>query len=385
MKIRFRKERCIFQSYSEKTDTWSFQVKVRIDDFYASKTFNEKNYGSAKAAYNQAIIFRDRKIAEHMVGVHETERRISLDRCFEESLELFNLREKTKRNHITLYERYIKSDILIKDLNNAYAMKCMNKMTDTCSDDLIQRVYSIFKDIDRTALYNNYYNVSHITYLKPPKSHKIYQISDERITDKQTLAKVISILQDKICDPYEKETFSNILWTLYYTGCRPGEIFALDKKDVKNGWIYINKEIGSTTDDEYQLRPPKNRDSYRKIPVAPELEKLIKKQIKLQDKEILFPNRFGRYYNSNTFGTRISHYLKDTGIKFSCYMLRHLFQTDLRYSGVDDKTIDVLIGHSNKRTIDIYTHTNDERLKNAILLRKECVHLSNFVQIPSKE
>lgn len=377
MKSKFRKEQYILQICSNATESWSFQVRIRLDDLDISKTFSERRYGTAKTAFDQAVIFRDRKLKEYRSGLVETEKRITLEQCFYESLDLFNLRYKTRRNHIAMYRKFIHSDMLLKDLNNAYAMKCMNKMTETCTDDRIQRAYSIFKDIDRTALYNNYYKSSHITYLKPPQSHKIQSFSDERITDKQTLIKVISLLQGELCDPYEKQQIPNILWTLYYTGCRPGEIFALNKKDVKNGWIYINKEIGSSADDENVLRPPKNKASYRKIPIAKELSQILENAAALHDREILFPDRNGRYYYSNLLTSKISHIIKRTGIKFSCYMLRHLFQTDLRYSGVDDKTIDVLVGHSNKKTIDIYTHTNDERLKNAIFLRKECVHLSN--------
>ena len=62
MKNKFKKEKYISQVYSENTDIWSFQVKIRKDNFKISKTFSEKDYGSAKAAFNQAIIFRDQQL-----------------------------------------------------------------------------------------------------------------------------------------------------------------------------------------------------------------------------------------------------------------------------------------------------------------------------------
>lgn len=378
MKNKFKKEKYISQVYSENTDIWSFQVKIRKDNFKISKTFSEKDYGSAKAAFNQAIIFRDQQLYDFRNNITAANEMITLNECFEKSLDLFNYRMKTRKNQRSIYDRFIKKDLLVKDLNNAFALECLNKMTSDCNDDMIARAYTIFKNIDRTALFYNYYSVSHINYIKVPRSHKILTLRNERITDKQTLTKVISILRMKINDPYEKDLFENVLWTMYYTGCRPGEVFALTKKDFDKEWIYINKEVGSTTEDFNMIRMTKTKESTRKVPIANELMPFLLKAKKSSKSDLLFPNLHGQYYNSNIFGSRIKRNLKGSGIQFSCYMLRHLFQTDLKYSGVDDKTIDVLVGHVNKRTLDVYIHTNDDRLKKAIFLRKECVHSSTF-------
>lgn len=378
MKNRFKKERYIVQLYSDRSNSWSFQVRIRSDGFDYVKTFSEKKFGSAKAAYDQAIIDRNKVLYEMNDRSYTQKKDVSLEQCFYESLDLFNYRHKTRRNHISMFHRFIDTDMALEDLDNVFVMKCLNRMSATCSDDLIARVYCLFKDIDRTALYKGYYKYSHVNYIKLPQSQIIQSLANERITDKQTLIDVVSILQDKICNPYEKQQYSNFLWTMYYTGCRPGEVFALEKTDIRNGWIFITKEVGSSTEKGNCIRPPKTKESSRKIPIAEELKSILKSAADLSSCELLFPNLQGSHYNSNTVSTRINHCLKGTGISFSCYMLRHLFQTDLKYSGVDDKTIDVLVGHTNKKTLDVYIHTNDKRLQNAILIRKECVHSSTF-------
>ena len=53
--------------------------------------------------------------------------------------------------------------------------------------------------------------------------------------------------------------------------------------------------------------------------------------------------------------------------KYSVHKLRHTAATLMyQYGHVDIRALQVLLGHENIATTQIYTHVNDEQVKNAV-------------------
>jgi integrase/recombinase XerD len=150
-----------------------------------------------------------------------------------------------------------------------------------------------------------------------------------------------------------------MLELLYATGLRVSELI-----NLKQSQINFNQGV---------LRIVGKGDRERLIPLGDESQRWLKDFIDGPRMEILlerqtdylFPTRRGDRMTRQAFWHIIKRYAQKAGVrkKMSPHSLRHAFATHLLNRGADLRVVQLLLGHSDLSTTQIYTHVARERLK----------------------
>jgi integrase/recombinase XerD len=143
-----------------------------------------------------------------------------------------------------------------------------------------------------------------------------------------------------------------VLELLYATGLRVSELISLKKSDV-------NLDAG------YLVAMGK-RAKERIVPIgsyAREMVRMYLEQVKPQG-PFLFPGRGGMAATRQSIWKLIRKYgmLLKQGRLYP-HMLRHTFATHLLEGGADLRSVQLLLGHEDISTTQIYTHVDRKRLK----------------------
>ena len=94
-----------------------------------------------------------------------------------------------------------------------------------------------------------------------------------------------------------------------------------------------------------------------------------KDNLKVPDKDALFLSRLNKRISVKTIQYVVKKHLEAAGLdtnKYSVHKLRHTAATLMyRHGHVDVRVLQEILGHTNLSTTQIYTHLDDEQLRNA--------------------
>ncbi len=206
------------------------------------------------------------------------------------------------------------------------------------SSNSVARLISALKSFYDFLLLDNLVEKNPITDLSPPKiPRKLPEVLSQEEVDR--------IIQSASGDRKE------IVEILYATGIRVSEFVNLKVEDIdiENGWIRV---FGKGRKERY-------------LPVGSTL--LNKMALRIDEKGLspsdhLF-SKNGKKYTREWIWKIVKNAGKEAGYaSLKPHMLRHSFATHMLENGADLRTIQVLLGHSNIDTTQIYTHVNRKNM-----------------------
>jgi site-specific recombinase XerD len=176
-----------------------------------------------------------------------------------------------------------------------------------------------------------------------------YPRAEHRLPEVLSISEVKSI-RDQIKNLKHLLAFS----FLYGCGMRVGEVLSLKPQDIDRARMLIIIRQGKGKKD-------------RQVMLDAELLKLIENYYReFKPKEYLFNGQFGNIYTSSSINQFLKYYSKKAGItkNVHAHVFRHSFATHLLEVGTDISIIQKLLGHSDPKTTQIYTHVSDRFISN---------------------
>lgn len=177
-----------------------------------------------------------------------------------------------------------------------------------------------------------------------------------RVMAYNDIEKIINVI-----DPSEPGGLRDLamIELIYATGLRVSEI--------------VNLKIGNLDLNAGYLRVMGKGSKERIVPfgeyarkrVLEYIEKARPKLLGNRISEFLFVTRLGKRFTRQGFWLTVKKYAKATGLKVNVtpHVFRHSFATHLLERGVDLRTLQTMLGHSDISTTQIYTHLSSEQLR----------------------
>lgn len=348
---------------------------------YIRKTarYNGKKYEATGKTELEAMTKLADKLAAAKRGEETISGSMTVDTWYKQWKTLYkepkSLTAKSLGMYDEKYTKYIKPRVghmKLRDVKDAHLQKILNEQAGR-SVSHVKKICMVLQEMFKRA------RQSRLIIYDPAETLELPTVTEGRrrsITEEERKA-ILAVA----------EHHRSGLWifTLLYTGMRPGETAALTWADVDfaHNEIHVHaaKESGSTT-----IKGPKTAAGVRDIPIHSDLVWRLR-AAQGRPFSPVFPTGAGNFQNENSMRRLWTGFKRDLDIYLGAklernkiteskvapdltpYCLRHTFCTDLQRAGVPLNVAKELMGHSDiQTTANIYTHRDSGTLHACIAL-----------------
>lgn len=185
---------------------------------------------------------------------------------------------------------------------------------------------------------------------------------------------------------YGADNYYDDIEILLNTGLRVSELYGLTKADIdfSNRRIHINKQLCRTAEKPYFITEPKTKSGIRYIPMSDQvylaLHRVLEKRV-TPKVEMLVDGYAGFLFldkdGKPKVGMHLQNYMRlmqrkiekaygNSIPRVTPHVLRHTFCSNMAKAGMDAKSLQTVMGHSNiSVTYDVYTHLDYESVEKA--------------------
>lgn len=335
---------------------------------YAGKWKEKKKQGftSEKEAYRALLEVKAKSASGNTRELDHSNLTVSqwFDTWFETHKNDWKISSRKQREMIIrLHIKPLLGHYKLRDLDKTtYKRVYINKLLEKYKPSSVHHFHTLFKiginaAVDDEILSRNRFNK--ITVKQDE--------SEDKIDGNYLTAEQLHLL---LHDTKENDdlTVYSLFMLLSYTGLRKGEALGLqwNNIDFKEKTLTVER-----TRDNYSVRTPKTKNSYRTISIDDTLlnqlqlyrrwckEKRFSLGKQLKDNDYIFISvHTGRAYSYGCVGYALDRCMTRTGItNFTTHGLRHTHATLLMNQGVGIKYVAERLGNTPEMILEIYGHT----------------------------
>ena len=221
---------------------------------------------------------------------------------------------------------------------------------------------------------------------KNPFKFKVADILPDDAAKRTALTKSQQETYLKFIRENGQDNYYDDIVILLGTGLRVSELYGLTKKDIdfKKRHIFIEHQLCRTAEKPYFVTSPKTSSGVRCIPMSDMVYMALKRVVANRPTptvEFLVDGYSGFLFLDKDGKPKVAMHLQNYmrgmqkkiariyGRSFprvTPHVLRHTFCADMQRAGIDVKSLQYLMGHSNVSvTLDIYTHVNFDAVEEA--------------------
>lgn len=266
-----------------------------------------------------------------------------------------NLRGNTIKNYLNAYNNHIApqlENISLKAVRPMHIQAVMNSVSGF-SEDLQRKVLNTMRQIFETAIQNRLIAVNPCCGIKiTPHS------TDERL-------KVLTASQQRKILELVTDPMALVFVALgLYCGLRREESLGLMWSDIKGNKLTVNRAVTFLKNQQDPNHELKSKAAHRTIPIPKPLSEILK-NTPHNGLYVIVPPRSGEM-TLMSFRRMWARVTNAVNFDVHSHMLRHTYATSLYRAGIDLKTAQYLLGHSDiKMTAEIYTHIQQDNLTSA--------------------
>lgn len=239
----------------------------------------------------------------------------------------------------------------MRDIKTSHLQSCVDIAADKFTRPQCEKIKSLANQLCKFAMQEDIINKNYAQFLELPSAQDpdTHPFSDEEI---------------KTLKEHDNNDTCKIILILIYTGFRPSEFFSLELDNIDIEKMFIRG--GAKTE------AGKNRI----VPIKSNIQEYVRHFYNKAEpnQKYLIVNSHGNKFDLSNFRSRYFYktlenlgILKDENDRHvTPYSTRHTFATLCDKAEIDDDLIIKMIGHTTKKTTQIYIHKTEEDMQKAI-------------------
>ena len=270
----------------------------------------------------------------------------------ENSIKSYSYDIKNLLRYINKYN----NKLSLKQCDKKFMQEFIYEISKNINSRSQSRLLSSLKSFFNYLVFEGYNNISPMELIESPKIVT-------KLPDVLSIEEIKLLIKNSELNKNHGIRNSAILETLYGSGLRVSELINLKLSDIH----YDDKLLLIQGKGNKQRLVPMGSISESKVSNYVNNYRILKK-VKKNSNDIVFLNRNGKKLTRAMIFNIVKEAQNKSNIKktVSPHTFRHSFATHLLENGADLRSIQIMMGHENITTTEVYTHLDTKHLSKTL-------------------